>query len=325
MASEEIAGEKPPRTSNALPVQLTREVLSEAIETSGYPLQVRAARQLEQAEFEIVEEWGYRDGTTGKHRSLDIRAFKPLGSGPDRDRPWVELYIECKHTRHPWLAFRAATEPWRDHYPMIGYHRLIELSAPVEKGKVGFYTTPVSIARLLDIRNCGFVESAPFAATVARAEVNGKKIERISGNDVYDSVLLPVLDAARFGYSELFDDRGPAKVPILMLNVVVLDGPLLEVQVNEHDHVAEHAAWVRVFREELSSEGRRWAFKGVRVVEVVHAEFFPEFLATQVGPLGDTLAARVQDVAPILVAGGGEVEDLKSWKVADIRPFPRKT
>ena len=90
---------------NRLAAGLSDEALSEAVESSGYPLQTVVAAQLSRLGFSITEEWVFTDSESGKARALDVHAAKPLydrarASG-SRVRPALALLIECKQSEMP--------------------------------------------------------------------------------------------------------------------------------------------------------------------------------------------------------------------------------
>jgi hypothetical protein len=68
-------------TSNALGSGLQPLQVEQAVERSGYPLQTIVAQRLLN-NFHVTEEWSFVDRSDGKHRSLDLFAYKQLTNNP---------------------------------------------------------------------------------------------------------------------------------------------------------------------------------------------------------------------------------------------------
>jgi hypothetical protein len=82
----------------------------EAIEASGYPLQLVVADILRQRNLNVREEWSYIDRESGKLRALDLYAQKWLrdfATDQPRVTPELHLFIECKQSRLPYVFFKA--------------------------------------------------------------------------------------------------------------------------------------------------------------------------------------------------------------------------
>ena len=61
---------------NSLKEAVTEELILEAVEASGYPLQTVVGRQLRAAGLsDVQQEWSYVDRDSGNARTLDVLAY----------------------------------------------------------------------------------------------------------------------------------------------------------------------------------------------------------------------------------------------------------
>src|SRR6059036_3566743 len=122
--------------SNKLHSGVTESQLDEATSRSGYPLQLRVARDLSTS-FSVLEEWGYIDRDTKEPRSLDIYAHRSLlvvaQSAFQSD---LVLLVECKRSDLPFVFFEAAVQSRPSDFPTIAGFRSrgLELHTPGTAG-----------------------------------------------------------------------------------------------------------------------------------------------------------------------------------------------
>jgi hypothetical protein len=95
------------------------------LDQHGYPLEMRTAQALSEAQFLVMQGVSYTDPTTGAKREIDLQAFRFLELNiEDRKRIigiHLRLVIECKSTKgRPWMAFAAHPHPFEfDYYPFF--------------------------------------------------------------------------------------------------------------------------------------------------------------------------------------------------------------
>ena len=86
-----------------------KDRLLEAVEKSGFPLELRAAHLLQQFGYEVATNLYYVDQDEGKGREIDIRALRNYKfRGVHDDDLWVRhcLFIQCKRSsKGPWAFF----------------------------------------------------------------------------------------------------------------------------------------------------------------------------------------------------------------------------
>ena len=137
---------------------IAEEALVDAIEVSGYPLQIAVAGDLLMRDFRLQEEWAYEDPDSGTRRSLDVKASRPLDPDPivgpkGRSELWATLLIECKQSRHPYVFFEAVAPPELSGFPSavgLGDGR-VRLSGPGGGGRApwpSFATSACTAIRL---------------------------------------------------------------------------------------------------------------------------------------------------------------------------------
>lgn len=93
-----------------LPAGMDPDGFMNAVAGSGYPLQMYAARVLKDRGFWIQEEWAYIDRDGDRRRAIDLLGGRSRGSyesSAESSSVSVELLIECKQSRQPYVFFEA--------------------------------------------------------------------------------------------------------------------------------------------------------------------------------------------------------------------------
>ena len=177
-------------SENVLPEGLKEGVLDIAVKTSGYPLQNVIASYLKES-FDIVEEWGFIDRDTQKHRSLDLHAYRSLKKeGAKHFDAALVLLLECKRAELPYVFFKAASARTPSEFPhVVGFRSpYFEL-----QGKNAIQEHPP--ASFLRLHELPFVNDGPTicnAFTQSHRKGNGLEL---SGDVAYNSVVLPLAGA----------------------------------------------------------------------------------------------------------------------------------
>lgn len=284
-----------------------------AVETSGYPLQGIITDKLKGG-FGVTEEWGYIDRDTKEHRSLDIFAYKRLSTSGEVQLS-VAMLIECKRSINPYVFFKNVIDRDIPRFPKIA--GLTHSSAMLhEKGTNRCQET--SADAILGLAELPFVRPGPpHCSAFAMALASGKKMS-ISGNDPYNSLILPLVKATDHAAS-LYraGDRPQTLYPTLIIGISVLDAPMLLVD-SPRQPSPILAPWVRVPRQEAHAE-QRWPIHVYYVIDIVHADLFNNFLSDHLTPFLEELTSRVGAQCAALKKGG-VVESLDSWKWNQIKP-----
>lgn len=83
-------------------IKPTQDEVRRAIESSGYPLEIRVAHSLmARGYFDVTPSWHYRDPKTGESREVDVVAWQPFDvrhQGEHCQSLMLHLLIECKRS-----------------------------------------------------------------------------------------------------------------------------------------------------------------------------------------------------------------------------------
>ncbi len=311
---------------NVLPKSVSEEDLIRALDTSGYPLQGQVAELLT-PDFFVIEEWGYVDSDTKTHRTLDVHAYRNLAT--DRTvsvKPDMALLIECKRSAYPYVFFSKVHRHRIPDFPRIGGMRKsgVSLRAP---GKHRAETT----ARVLGLADLPFVSAGPpLSAAFSRAVNKGKAKPasaeeldhdgnvRLTGTDPWNTLILPLVKASDFHWrgSIVEGQNIAALYPRLILNISVIDAPMIFVETPNGKVHPTLTPWVRIIRHQTLEEkyaGYRW-----EVVDAVHADYFPTYVAEHVMPFAREFARRAVLMSEVLIRGGA-VDNLETFDWSQIK------
>lgn len=301
---------------NELPKGVTVRQIQDAIRASGYPLQLDIASRLN-GSWLVTEEWSYIDRTSGDLRALDISAYLPLHEEPlsaaHNVRPGLELLIECKRSELPYVFFKAATSPEIADYPQIHGIRSRDVDVNVVRA-----TTQIPLSKLLRLSDEGFSRGpVPTCATFSKAVRKGGTFE-LSGSEAFNSVVMPLLSALDHSYrTSMHDHEHHFYFPVLTLAVCVVDAPMVLADVLAEG--VTMSSWIRLVRHEATAARKgvlgRTGFYGI---DVVHREFFDEYLTKHVLPFANVFKKRVEAKPFVLRGDAVEVPDLLSWSWTDI-------
>ena len=300
---------------NKLGQSISEANLIGAIVSSGYPLQGIVADKL--SGFAVTEEWGYIDRDTQERRSLDIHAFKRL-SVDSEARPRLALLIECKRSIYPYVFFKNVVDREIPHFPKIAGLRPGDLFPLMDSGHKR--TKGISGAAALGLAELAFIlDGPPHCSAYTKALARGGKIA-LSGSGPFNTLVLPLVKACDHAVS-LYEvvGRWPPLWPTLVFSVSVLDAPMLVVNSPGEASKPVLTPWVRVLRQEAHRDRHAISNYVYYVVDVVHVDFFDEFLCTHLMPFLDEFASRTQQQSAVLL-GGGTVENLDNWRWDEIRP-----
>ncbi len=304
----------------ALGPSMSAEKLAEAVDRSGYPLQTVVAAKLAARGLRVEEEWTFEDPESAKHRALDVLGEYSAGDFVSTDdvatTVLLALLIECKQSRHPYLAFEAVAPPAFDRYPpVVGLgRRIIELK-PDDETQNWFREFPVSV--ILSMADEPLVQHPPTATTLSRAVAKGKEFE-LSGEEPYNAVIRPLVKAAS-AYREHWHQSIQGRVGSLnlvgrlVLPVAVIDAPLVLVRGTPGNSDLVAANWVRVVSRRPPT--RTWRADRFDVVDIVHASFVDRFLDDYALPFARKYYEAVPSIHGALRTGRAVVE---GWTGGDL-------
>jgi len=314
MTGENMDGAAPLK----LPNGIDRDKLTEAVRTSGYPLQTVVARELS-ADFGVTEEWGYVDRASQEHRSLDVFAFKRLSVASERLEPSLTMLIECKRSDMPYVFFAAAIPQVPPGFPyVVGLPHAKYQLHQAARGSI-----EVQAADFLRCCEFPFAKDPVIAVSACRVERKGKALE-LSGAAPYNNIALPLASALEH-YRNSMRTRSanqPKYYPTSTFCVCVADATLVLAEGTPESPLLSTVEWIRLVRQETLQEDRFWR-RAHYVVDVVQRGFLGSYVANHVMPFADQLAKRMTDNQDLVLSGKGQVHDWSSWTWSDIQPVGR--
>jgi hypothetical protein len=269
--------------SNILGSGLTETQLTEAITSSGYPLQTVVA-QLLRSKFFIQEEWAFADATTSTVRALDLFAEcrYVTESNHYRVRPTLNLLVECKQSESPYVFFQSVPH-WLSQFPLIAGMHSDELKITTDDDRS---TWSFGVIGALDLQDDPFLKMRPTSATFSKCVRQGKKTD-LSGADPYNSLVMPLIGAL----SDFRKRCAPPETAVffdtrIVLGVGVLDAPMVIADVTEGGVRLIMTPWVRLVRNvpELRPSHFRNHMGESLAIDIVHKDFFARYLADHVQP-----------------------------------------
>jgi hypothetical protein len=310
-----------PKT-NALAAGLSDSDVSAAITSSGYPLQVVVAQQLQQSGYYVQQEWSYVDSDSGSLRAIDAVASKELWDykkGQPRTRPALALIIECKQSPLPYVFFSSGKPRRASHFPLVAGLAHDDVIVGTDDNQS---TWSFSIVTTLSLDHDAFlVTDPPFASnTFSKCVRKGNTLE-LSGSDIYSSVVLPLLKCARhFKSVEHPVDTAYYFDLHVTIPIAVIDAPLIAVEVETAAHKLTLTPWVRLYRHEYLGSAARFDREQVLAIDVVHKDFLSHYLSNHLQPFAERVAGLAMKHADVLADGEGFVPGMgKGWREIEKR------
>ncbi len=311
--------------TNALGPGLTDEEILAAVSKSGYPLQTQIVSALmessfaEDDQFVIQEEWSFVDRDTKGLRNIDILARKYLWRveelGRYHIRPELDMLIECKQSPLPYVFFLSENQHWRSDFPIVAglAHRDIEISTDDTDSR--WMLTPLSV---LSLSEHPFVTGVPGrlpgrCMSFSKCVRQGKGVE-LSGAEPFNSLVLPTIKAmSHFERAETPPSTAMYYDCHLVVGVGLLDAPMVAIRPGISDSLT-YLPWVRILRHEWT-ESKGYGHQGrLYALDVVHRDFFLEYLQEALLPFAREFALRVTRHEQVLVEGAGFVSGMQKMR-----------
>lgn len=275
---------------------VTEEQLRKAIERSGYPLQTyvgqnlrsRQPEQVWKSQFSVIDEWSYVDRDTGDLRSIDLRAELRLhGWQPQpRIRPSLNLLIECKQSALPFVFFETPTARRFTTFPLVAGLRTDTLTITSDDTSS---SSTYRINQALGMDSDEFHRFPVTCHTLSKCVRKGSELE-LSGVDAYNHMVLPLVKAVlHCTQSERPVDTAYYFDLHITVPVAVIDAPMISVK---NGATLTNVSWVRVLRHEYEQDAERFDRDKLRVIEVVHKDFFDEYLDRHLVPFARRFSER---------------------------------
>jgi len=301
---------------NVLPSGITDALLSNAVISSGYPLQTLVAKKLS-SDFAVAEEWGYIDRQNSEHRSLDVFASRDVHD-TSHLRVQVALLIECKRTELPYVFFKKALQQLPYDFPAVTGMK----GKRLELHRAGIGSREVSVATFLKLKELEFIGSGPpVCSSLARAERQGNQLN-LSGEQPFKQIIFPLISALHHLFEFQKNMGTPSQSPICpSLSIGLLDAPMLIAEGDPESPLLSLCPWVRVVRQEAMQETRFMTIQHY-VVDFVHRHFLPVFIQNHVLPFAHQFARRAADHETVLRDGRALVPDWENWALGDLKKVP---
>jgi len=301
--------------TNILGPGITEANLISAISKSGYPLQTTIAEKLRSNLYSVQEEWDYVDRDSQQHRAIDILAQKWLFDPKSFDlsskiRPALNLIIECKRSDLPYIFFISPKPHTSSHLMIAGLSKdKIKLSTDDDRS---IYTT--DLINLLDLDVHPFVVSEPEFCRSFTKCVRGNKGLEFSGNEPFNSLVLPIIKAL----NQFYETNIPPKTAVyfdchLAIGIGILDAPMIGVNVKENSMDLISLPWVRVMRHE-TTEGNHWIERQNQVaIDIVHKDFFKEYQEKHLFPFAKEFSNLVIKHRETIASNKGFARDMRKY------------
>jgi hypothetical protein len=288
-----------------LPKGMKEEVFVQAVEASGYPLQIIVGAVLTERGYRLEEEWAFSDPDTEERRTLDIVASLPRPSDSvEVPNATIEaahaLLIECKRSTKPFVFFESVAPPRLTLHPtFLGLGS--ELLAP--KGVQRHRGMPV--VEFLGLGEDPYLSAPPIAASLTRAEPKGPDKILLSGEHAFNSLLMPLTKALtrfrrehRGNWPSRSSGSRRSHPTQLVTPLAVIDAPMVfAARPSEEEPYLKAITWVRlVVRNPVTwhqlEHGTVRRGGDFTMVDVVHRSFFATFLDELWEPFGERFYSR---------------------------------
>lgn len=307
--------------SNLLGPGITDQLVADAIQKSGYPLQLMIANQL-QGDFFLQEEWAFPDPETQSVRTIDIVATQRLYEHKEpqpRIRPALNFVIECKQSDLPYVFFLSETAPWLRDYPLISglkskYVNITTDDAP--------HSWSLDSLQILGLNEHPFLtRDAVTCMTLSKCVRKGSEL-LLSGSDAYQGLVFPLIKAS----SHLRDSRTPPPTAQyfdceLIIPVAVVDAPMVGVNLDKDGSKSKLIPWVRVARHQ-PLDGENYTDRStVFGIDVVHKDFLETYINQHALPFAKEFAELALKHHHVLADTKGFVSGMgkNSWNEIEPR------
>jgi len=286
--------------TNQLGPGVTEEQVLNAVDTSGYPLQIhvteifRSKRSSSQNEpFQISEEWCFVDRDTNNLRNIDLLVTTRLhGWEPQpRVRPQLTVLVECKQSQLPYIFFETQNKVRLVDFPVIaGLHR-DKITITTDDDRSSWRYT---VIHALDLDDDHFQSDPPFCYNLSKCVRKGQGALELSGTDAYNSVVLPLVKALQH-FKQVRTPPNTAYYFDAHLAVIlaVLDAPMVGVTIDSGRAILTASPWMRVLRHEHFDSRERVESEKLWVLDVVHKDFLADYINVHLLPFAERFAERV--------------------------------
>lgn len=146
-----------------------------------------------------------------------------------------------------------------------------------------------NINHVLDLDSDEFHGFPIMCHTLSKCVRKGPELE-LSGTDAYNHLVLPLIKATQhFVHSERPVESAYYFDLHITVPVALIDAPLISVT---NGATLANVPWVRVLRHEYEQDAERFERDQLRVIDVVHKDFFDEYLDNHLIPFSRRFSER---------------------------------
>jgi hypothetical protein len=291
---------------NRLTGGLTEPQVQEAVRKSGYPLQTIIASSL-RMDFSVQEEWSFIDSDSGTLRTLDVlasrRMFELRNEGQPFVRPTSDLLIECKQSDLPFVFFMSASKPWLRTFPYFAGLAYDGVAIKTDDDRSTWHESILGALGLT--QDCFIISDVDCCTSLSKCVRKGKEI-KLSGNEAFQSIALPLVKAIRFFKKQEEPSKTARYFDLhIPLAIAVVDAPMIVARIENNVNLLHLTPWVRVVRRE-AVEAEHWTDRErIFGIDVVHKSFFDRYLQQHAIPFAQKIAPLAIKHHIELVSGEG--------------------
>lgn len=316
--------------TNQLGSGITESRVVEAVERSGYPLQVHVAAILRSTvgpciePFGVLEEWSYLDRDSGELRNVDLHAELRLHEWDPqpRVRPKLNVLIECKQSQLPYVFFLSPGNVVGVDFPVVAGLRKDRIVAISDDDPSSWNLT---VMHALDLHEDPYQVTPPFCHTLSKCVRKGSDVE-LSGSEAYNSLILPLVKALHhFKHTQTSVETAWYWDAHLAIGLGVLDAPMVAVNVENGPPVFTAMPWVRALRHEYQDKTEHSERNRIWILDIVHRDYFASYLSDHLLPFAGRFAQRILRHPTELATGAAFVPGMgaNGWNAIEQRMQPR--
>jgi hypothetical protein len=156
-------------------------------------------------------------------------------------------------------------------------------------------------------------EGGELCATFSKCTRKGKEHE-LSGADAFNGIVMPLVSALRYDSTHRrLANQQPIYFPAVTLAICVLQAPMVLTDVMSGYRVLH--PWVRVVRREAAMGKAREEY----VIDVVHVDFFEQFVTQHLRPFAETFRDRSVGRFSMFHNLIAHVPSFSGWTWRDVR------
>lgn len=237
------------------------------LETHGASVELKTAREFQCAGFSITQGCHFLDQCTGKIRESDLLAqiHKNSGGCPSVTI-CVDFLVECKQSKHPWVAFTVRDHELHDDSHLAPFSWIMD---DLARSQIAHRVSEnwLSIPKIYD-------DNHPTAYSIKQAFLG----EKAKAQEIPFSAAAQLLDAVE-SRMEKIAKHLPQNSRHLLFPVIVFDGELFECCLTESGEKLESRDEITLLLRDrqLSVTGTR-KVEGFARVKIVTLKSLPNFV-----------------------------------------------